>query len=180
MFKGYLRESSIDGSFGQETFETVKSFQKNNNLNADGIAGPATREKLNSPTAVRANNRIKALTPHSLPTIGNPNSVGIQYGKDGKIARKRYYGPDGKAVKDEDYTAHGGHETPHDHGWDWGASKGKRGAPTPHQEAEEIAKKAAVAAIATAGGYVIYRGVRMLPSLLPPLWWTIPGNVVIP
>ncbi|MEM1033585.1 MAG: hypothetical protein AAGN82_24835 [Myxococcota bacterium] len=36
-------------------------------------------------------------------------------------------------------------------------------------------------AAATVGaGYVIYRGVRMLPSLLPPLWWTIPANAAIP
>ena len=28
--------------------------------------------------------------------------------------------------------------------------------------------------------YLIYRGVRMLASLLPPLWWTIPANVAIP
>jgi len=28
--------------------------------------------------------------------------------------------------------------------------------------------------------YIIYRCVRMIPSLLPPLWWTIPGNVVTP
>ncbi|WP_207706274.1 hypothetical protein [Clostridium sp. HBUAS56017] len=30
------------------------------------------------------------------------------------------------------------------------------------------------------GGYLIYRGVRMIPSLLPPLWWTIPANAVCP
>jgi hypothetical protein len=29
-------------------------------------------------------------------------------------------------------------------------------------------------------GYLIYRGIRMLPSLLPPLWPTIPLNVAIP
>jgi hypothetical protein len=29
-------------------------------------------------------------------------------------------------------------------------------------------------------GYGIYRGVRMLPSLAPPLWWTIPLNAAIP
>jgi len=34
------------------------------------------------------------------------------------------------------------------------------------------------AAIGT--GYLIYRGVRMLPSLAPPLWWTIPENLAIP
>lgn len=30
-------------------------------------------------------------------------------------------------------------------------------------------------------GYVIYRGVRMIPSIVfPPLWWTVPGNAVLP
>jgi RHS repeat-associated protein len=28
--------------------------------------------------------------------------------------------------------------------------------------------------------YVMYRCVRMLPSLLPPLWWSIPANAAIP
>ena len=28
--------------------------------------------------------------------------------------------------------------------------------------------------------YAAYRVVRMLPSLLPPLWWTIPANAAIP
>ena len=40
------------------------------------------------------------------------------------------------------------------------------------------------AAAATAGGiaigYVTYRCLRMVPSLFPPLWPTIPANVVIP
>jgi RHS repeat-associated protein len=30
------------------------------------------------------------------------------------------------------------------------------------------------------GAYLLYRGIRMLPSLLPPLWWTIPANAAIP
>jgi hypothetical protein len=35
--------------------------------------------------------------------------------------------------------------------------------------------------VAAAGaGYLIYRGVRMLPSLLPALWWTIPVNLAAP
>ncbi|KXF83023.1 eCIS core domain-containing protein [Enterovibrio coralii] len=38
-----------------------------------------------------------------------------------------------------------------------------------------------VGAAATVGiGYLIYRGVRMLPSLAPPLWPTIPANLAIP
>src|SRR5271156_5799844 len=35
-------------------------------------------------------------------------------------------------------------------------------------------------AAALGTGYVIYRVVRMLPSLAPPLWWTIPENLAIP
>ncbi|MFK7643173.1 hypothetical protein ACI43T_11890 [Neisseria oralis] len=29
-------------------------------------------------------------------------------------------------------------------------------------------------------GYLIYRGVRMIPSFFPALWWTIPVNAVTP
>ncbi|WP_244462523.1 hypothetical protein [Escherichia coli] len=29
-------------------------------------------------------------------------------------------------------------------------------------------------------GYVIYRVIRFIPSLAPPLWWSIPANVVTP
>lgn len=190
---------SSDGSFGKSTEAAVKNFQKSNFLNSDGIAGPETQKKLSSPFAttcqphrkhsIGGNGKVEGLKqimlsglkPHNLPVIGKPNSVEVQYGENGKIARKRYYGPDGKAVKDEDYIEHGGHKTPHDHEWDWNKpSKDRRGDPKQHEEAEEAAKKAAVAAVAAAGGYVIYRGIRMLPSLLPPLWWTIPENVIIP
>jgi RHS repeat-associated protein len=30
------------------------------------------------------------------------------------------------------------------------------------------------------GAYAVYRIIRLLPSLAPPLWWTIPANVAIP
>lgn len=42
-----------------------------------------------------------------------------------------------------------------------------------------IAATATTAAVVTAG-YVTYRVIRMIPSLFPPLWWTIPGNLAIP
>jgi len=41
-------------------------------------------------------------------------------------------------------------------------------------------KVAAGAAAGIGAGYLIYRGVRMLPSLFPPLWPTIPANLAIP
>lgn len=28
-------------------------------------------------------------------------------------------------------------------------------------------------------GYLIYRALRIIPSLAPPLWWTIPENLVV-
>ena len=48
---GYYR-SEIDGQFGPGTEEAVKAFQRQNGLEADGIVGPETREKLYSDTAV--------------------------------------------------------------------------------------------------------------------------------
>jgi hypothetical protein len=44
----------------------------------------------------------------------------------------------------------------------------------------ENCKKVATVVIGAAGAYIIYRCVRMLPSLAPPLWWTIPFNLATP
>ncbi len=41
-------------------------------------------------------------------------------------------------------------------------------------------KEVAVVAAGVTLGYLTYRCVRMVPSLFPALWWTIPGNVVTP
>ncbi|MDT8719689.1 discoidin domain-containing protein, partial [Clostridium sp. 19966] len=51
-------------------------------------------------------------------------------------------------------------------GWDWDANEAKQ--------------NTAKVVVGVGGGYLIYRGVRMLPSLLPPFWWTIPANAVAP
>ncbi|MDR4470593.1 MAG: hypothetical protein MRJ68_20205, partial [Nitrospira sp.] len=34
--------------------------------------------------------------------------------------------------------------------------------------------------IGATGAYIVYRCIRMLPSLAPPFWWTIPGNIAAP
>jgi hypothetical protein len=44
----------------------------------------------------------------------------------------------------------------------------------------DTARSAAEAGGAVALGYLAYRVLRMLPSLAPPLWWTIPENAAIP
>ncbi len=45
-----LYNGTIDGIFGNETQKSLKQFQKKNNLNSDGIAGPQTLAKLNIST----------------------------------------------------------------------------------------------------------------------------------
>lgn len=44
---GYdLGNGGVDGYYGADTKEAVKDFQRDNGLSVDGIAGPATKEKL--------------------------------------------------------------------------------------------------------------------------------------
>jgi len=45
----------VDGDYGQGTYNAVKAFQANNNLTADGVAGPRTLEAIYSYYAVSAN-----------------------------------------------------------------------------------------------------------------------------
>jgi hypothetical protein len=45
---------------------------------------------------------------------------------------------------------------------------------------DSTAKAALTVGAAVTGTYLLYRGARMLPSLAPPLWWTIPANVAVP
>ena len=110
------------------------------------------------------------LNVKSLPPKGKPNSKVKT--PDGKIERE--YGPDGRAKTDKHNTDHGhpkNHPVPHKHEWDW--RDPEHPDPGPPQ--------ALIVGAAAAGtAYLIYRGIRMLPSLLPPLWPTIPANVVLP
>ncbi|WP_270563050.1 DNRLRE domain-containing protein [Clostridium beijerinckii] len=54
-------------------------------------------------------------------------------------------------------------------GWDWDENAAK---PTASK---------AIAIVGIGGGaYFAYRAARMIPSLAPPLWWTIPGNLAMP
>lgn len=55
---------------------------------------------------------------HSVPATSAPNSVTKSY-KDGKLSSERYYGKDGNAYLDIDYSDHGNPSThphvPHEH-----------------------------------------------------------------
>jgi hypothetical protein len=52
--------------------------------------------------------------------------------------------------------------------------------PKTKMEGCDTCQKAADVVVVAGVGYIVYRCVRMLPSLAPPLWWTIPGNAVLP
>ena len=49
--------AAIDSSYGAKTIAAVKAFQQKNGLTADGVAGTATMNKLNSSNAVAANGK---------------------------------------------------------------------------------------------------------------------------
>ncbi|WP_420714755.1 RHS repeat-associated core domain-containing protein [Roseateles sp. SL47] len=70
---------------------------------------------------------------------------------------------------------------------EWGMPDGKNGcggpppAPAPEPEAcGDACKKTAKVVVVGGTAYIVYRCLRMLPSLLPPLWPTIPANAVMP
>ena len=70
---------------------------------------------------------------------------------------------------------------------EYGKPDGKNGCggplPPPSAPAETCGEECQkIATVVVAGGtaYIIYRCVRMLPSLAPPLWPTIPANAIIP
>jgi hypothetical protein len=69
-----------------------------------------------------ANHTTTTSIPH--PAKGVPNStVDILDKKTGEIKTRRFYGPDGKAVRDVDYTNHGNAkehpEWPHEDFFKW-------------------------------------------------------------
>jgi hypothetical protein len=50
----------------------------------------------------------------------------------------------------------------------------------PENSCPDCVKNASMAVGAGGAAYLTYRCLRMIPSLAPPLWWTIPENVAIP
>lgn len=55
----------------------------------------------------------------SLPKMGNPNTSVVRRDRRGKIIQRRFYGGDGKAIKNIDYDHDHGAGKPHAHDWDW-------------------------------------------------------------
>jgi Bacterial toxin 24 len=61
-----------------------------------------------------------ARNPSDLPSTGPAGSAAEKRDSSGNIIQKRYYGSDGRAVKNIDYGHdHTGVGDPHAHDWDW-------------------------------------------------------------
>jgi hypothetical protein len=61
-----------------------------------------------------------AKTPsRSLPASDNPGTVAELRDPHGKLIQKRFYGADGRALKNVDYGYDHGAGIPHVHDWDW-------------------------------------------------------------
>jgi hypothetical protein len=54
-----------------------------------------------------------------LPARGNPNTSVEERDEQGNLIRRRFFGGDGRAVKNIDYQPHHAHAVPHAHDWDW-------------------------------------------------------------
>lgn len=79
---GYL-SAAPDGNFGPATQAALIAFQKNNGLQADGIAGSATQKKLYSTAAVAQ----KTTAPKATATPA-PQSTVLKLGSDGDEVKK--------------------------------------------------------------------------------------------
>lgn len=64
--------------------------------------------------------------------------------------------------------------------WDWATKEVPAADPKPGVDAKRVGEAAAATGATVGAGYIIYRVIRFLPSLLPPLWETIPANAAIP
>jgi hypothetical protein len=54
-----------------------------------------------------------------LPVKWSPNTSLIEKDAEGRTLRRRFFGADGRAIKNIDYIPHRGQTGPHAHDWDW-------------------------------------------------------------
>lgn len=161
--------------------KVIKLFTGSKNTKKSSSKKPSQKK---AKTIKQSNAKVKvksgtnANNKNWLPTKGTPNSTRRKDNGD-----LRHYGPDGKADYDTDYSHPDHHPelgNPHQHDWEWDGDKHKRGKAYDPSVGKDATKIIVGTAITAATGYFIYRGIRMLPSLLPPFWWSIPLNAVTP
>ena len=140
----------------------ITSVAKNTSVSTNTLRKPSTGKNI----LLSSNNGHG-----NVPRKGKPNSTLKKPNGDIRI-----YGPDGKALKDIDYShphRHPNLKNPHEHDWTWD-EKGNSKRGDAHNFSNTIITTATIAGI----GYVTYRVVRLIPSIICPP--TIIPNVIIP
>ena len=168
-FKGNVSVSIIVNNIINKASNIIQNV-------VDNSSNTNTNTNTNTSQAVsKAKSKNKGPTNghNNLPKYGPPNTSMQKPNGDW-----RTYGPDGKAVTDRDYSHPNDHPdlpNPHAHDWTWDGENASRG-PAYDPSIKNIAN----IVLAAGTGYLIYRGLRMLPSLIPSFWWTIPINATAP
>jgi N-acetylmuramoyl-L-alanine amidase len=80
---GYY-SGSVDGVYGSQTAEAVKSFQRKHGLTVDGIAGPATLAKIGLPTGQSSSSTTSSNDVTLLAMVINGEARGESY--EGQVA----------------------------------------------------------------------------------------------
>ena len=188
----FINADALIGQMGELLGHNLFMYCKNNPVNMsdpsgyrplfDDGYGNETKEQIQVSLAIM-NDRYDydtGIIKSSLGVTGEANSVGKEYDESGNLRKERLYGPDGLAVKDKHYTDHGNPKkhpkVPHEH--DWGFNENGKWAPGRWYADNSVKLNVSIGVVG--GTYLIYRGIRMIPSLVPPLWWTIPANIATP
>ena len=122
----------------------------------------------------------------SRPKTGDPS--GVYDIPNGDV---RILGPEGTLPGAKDFDGshpwrHPDLENPHVHDWDELGRRQKPRNPTAEERdwwdnhKKEVGQAAVIGGATVGTAYLIYRGIRMLPSLTPWTWWTIPYNLATP
>ena len=166
---------------GADTLQELQKITSDSGNAAQNQSEPVLMAQNQNPNQSQSSSSSSSGGRVNSPAQGQPpdSTVKIPDGKGGSTDRT--FGPDGRAVKDVDTGHDHGAGDPHAHDWDWSkASPRGPGRPLTPEEKQAL-KRVGEGAAAVGTGYIIYRVVRMAPSvLIPPLWETIPLNAVIP
>jgi len=79
-----------DGIFGSTTEAAVKSFQRGNNLTADGLAGEQTQKKLYGSSAIAASKPVATADPGALRSLKTGMEGNDVYGMQVRLIELRY------------------------------------------------------------------------------------------
>lgn len=154
------------GKFFRKQLNNLVSFVANISNNKQA---KRTKSNFNNQNTKKSNSGH-----NNLPTTGIPNTTEQKPNGDFRV-----YGPDGKAVKDIDYSHPQNHPNlpnPHAHDWTWNGDIPSRGKAYDPNATETVLNTVTAVGV----GYAVYRIIRILPSLSPGMWWSIPINAATP